>query len=72
MTDQGKVYPLVLRVVLGIFLVALLGGVAMIGWKRSRSAADMAPTEPMVPRDGIPPIDRSAPVETETATFALG
>jgi hypothetical protein len=72
MTDQGKVYPLVLRIVLGIFLVALLGGIAMIGWQRSKSVADRALSEPVVSRDGIPPIDRSAPVETETATFALG
>jgi hypothetical protein len=72
MTDLGKVYPLVLRVVLGIFLVALLGGVVMIGWQRSKSAVEGSLSEPVVSRDGIPPIDTSAPVETETATFALG
>ena len=72
MTDLGKVYPLVLRVVLGIFLVGLLGGVAMMGWQQSKSTADRASSEPVVSRDGIPPIDMSAPVETETTTFALG
>ena len=72
MTDLGKVYPLILRVVLGIFLVGLLGGVAMIGWQRSKSTADRPLSEPVVPRDGIPPIDMSASVETKTATFALG
>jgi hypothetical protein len=72
MTNLGKVYPLVLRVVLGIFLVGLLGGVAMMGWQRSKSTAERAPSEPVVPTGGIPPIDMSAPAETETATFALG
>jgi hypothetical protein len=72
MTDQGKVHPLVLRVVLGIFLVVLLGGVVMMGWLRSRGVADRLPSEPVVSGGGIPPIDMSAPVETETATFALG
>ena len=72
MMDLGKVYPLVLRVVLGIFLVGLLGGVAMMGWQRSKGTADKVYSEPVVPTDGIPPIDMSAPVETETATFALG
>ena len=72
MTDLGKGYPLVLRLMLGIFLVALLGGVAMIGWQRSRSTADRPLSEPVVSGGGIPLIDSSAPVETETATFALG
>ena len=72
MMDLGKVYPPVLRVVLGIFLVGLLGGVIIMGWQRSKSTADRAPSELVVPGNGIPPIDMSAPVETETATFALG
>jgi hypothetical protein len=72
MTDLGKVYPLALRVVLGIFLVGLLGGVAMMGWQRSKSTADRAQSELVIPGNEVPQIDISAPVETETATFALG
>ena len=60
-----------LGVVLGVCLVGGIVAAVLLGSMRGRSTPDL--TDPASARTAvIPPIDASAPVHTETATFALG
>lgn len=61
-------------VIVGISLVGLVLGAASLSSKinsvEEKSAMDV--TTNTAPGAAIPPIDASAPAQTETATFALG
>ena len=54
----------------GVVGLVLAGLGIFFGLTRERNT--MTQTTDAVPRAAIPPIDAAAPVETETATFALG
>jgi hypothetical protein len=66
--------PILKVVIVGISLVGLVLGAVFLSSRTNSveegSAMDVATN--MTPRAAIPPIDASAPAQTETATFALG
>jgi hypothetical protein len=66
--------PTLKVVIVGISLVGLILGAVFLSSRISsveeRSAMDV--TTNTAPETAIPPIDASAPAQTETATFALG
>lgn len=71
MADLIKATTPILRiVVLGACFVGLVWGAILLGSTKERKTTTST-TSP-VPNVTIPPIDTSAPAETETATFALG
>jgi hypothetical protein len=71
MINSGHVGAPVLGVVLGVCLVA--AGAAAVSLVSTRERSTPGPTGPTpAPTVVVPPIDASAPVHTETATFALG
>ena len=53
-----------------ILIIALLAGI-VLGCLRETTTVDV-PEDGIIPGGSIPPIDTSAPAQTETATFALG
>jgi len=68
MTDLNKgTIPLLLGVIL---IAAILAGI-LFGCLKEDTMLDF-PKDGVIPGDSIPPIDTSAPAQTETATFALG
>jgi peptide-methionine (S)-S-oxide reductase len=68
MTGSNKAtIPLLLGVIL---IAAILAGI-LLGCLKEGKTMDF-PKDGVIPGDSIPPIDLSAPAQTETATFALG
>jgi len=68
MTGLNKAtIPLLLGVIL---IAAILAGI-LPGCLKEGTMVDF-PKDGVIPGDSIPPIDASAPAQTETATFALG
>jgi len=63
--------PIPRMVVVGACFVGLVLGAIFLGSTKERKTMTLTKTNP-VPNATIPPIDASAPTETETATFALG
>ena len=57
---------------LGVVVVAGLLVLALGSGAGKGSDAEAPVEKPAAPKAGIPPIDANAPVETRTATFALG
>ncbi len=57
--------------VLGVTLIAAILAGILVGCLKEGTMVDF-PEDGVIPGDSIPPIDASAPVKTETATFALG
>jgi peptide-methionine (S)-S-oxide reductase len=56
---------------LGTILIAAILAVILVGCSKEGTTMDF-PKDGVIPGDSIPPIDTSAPAQTETATFALG
>jgi len=56
---------------LGVLLIAAILAGILVGCSEEGTTVDF-PKDGVIPGDSIPPIDTSAPVQTETATFALG
>jgi len=68
MTGLNKAtIPLLLGAIL---IAAILAGI-FLGCLKEGTTMDF-PKDGVIPGDAIPPIDTSAPAQTETATFALG
>ena len=68
MLELIKATTPVQRAIVGLIAVGLaLGGVSLV-WVSAKEE----PSPGFTPRSARPPIDASAPVHTETATFALG
>ena len=57
--------------VLGVFILGAVFSASLVGCNREDEAMG-AKNDGLVPKGDIPAIDASAPVRTETATFALG
>jgi len=53
-----------------ILIAAILAGI-LVGCSKEDTTVNF-PKDGVIPGDSIPPIDASAPAQTETATFALG
>jgi peptide-methionine (S)-S-oxide reductase len=53
-----------------VLILALLAGI-ILGCSKEATMVDV-PKDSVIPGGSIPPIDTSAPAQTETATFALG
>jgi hypothetical protein len=71
MINSSHVGPPTLGVVLGVCLVAAIATAVTLVSTRERSTP--GPADPALTHTAVvPPIDASAPVYTETATFALG
>jgi peptide-methionine (S)-S-oxide reductase len=56
---------------LGLILIAVILAGILVGCLKEGTTVDF-PEDGVIPGDSIPPIDASAPAQTETATFALG
>jgi peptide-methionine (S)-S-oxide reductase len=56
---------------LGVILIAAILAVILVGCLKEGTTMDV-PKDGVIPGDSIPPIELSAPAQTETATFALG
>jgi hypothetical protein len=67
----GNLTSPTLGIILGLLSVGVVAGAVLFRSVGGRRAADTAVAEP-TRTGGIPPIDASAPIHTETATFALG
>ena len=59
-----------IRLLTAIVIVAVVGGI-VVGCLQDATPVDV-PQDGIIPGGSIPPIDSSAPAQTETATFALG
>ena len=58
-------------VILGVFILGAIFSSSLVGCNKEDEAMG-AKNDGLVPKGDIPAIDASAPVRTETATFALG
>ena len=58
-------------VVLGVFILGAVLSSGLVGCKKKDETTGVT-NGGLVPKGDIPAIDASAPVRTETATFALG
>ena len=61
---------LTIAVVTGVFILGIVFSSSLVGCKENETMS--VTNGGAVPEGGIPAIDASAPVRTETATFALG
>ena len=57
--------------VLGVFILGAIFSSSLVGCNKEDEAMG-AKNDGLVPKRDIPAIDMSAPMRTETATFALG
>ena len=71
MRYPGNVVAPVLGIVLGLVVMGVGVGVVVFRSTGDRITSDPAVLEP-THTAAVPPIDASAPMDTETATFALG
>jgi hypothetical protein len=58
-------------VVLGVLILGAVFISSLVGCNKEDETMGVT-NDGLVPNEGIPAIDASAPVKTETATFALG
>lgn len=60
---------MIIRLLMSLLLIALILPTLVIGCSNTKIAEK---ENSVIQKAAIPPIDASAPIETETATFALG
>ena len=68
---MGYLRKVTIVAVLSVFILGAVFSSSLVGCKKEGGKMDLA-NGGVVPSRGIPAIDASAPVRTETATFALG
>ena len=68
---MGNLRKATIIVVLGVFIIGAVLSSSFLGCKEEGETMHVA-NGGFVPKGSIPAIDASAPVITETATFALG
>ena len=68
---MGNLRKVTIVVVLGVFILGAVLSSSLVGCKMEDEIMGVT-NGGLVPNAGIPAIDASAPVRTETATFALG
>jgi hypothetical protein len=68
---MGNLRKVTIIVVLGVFILGAVLSSSLVGCKKEENTMGVK-NGGLVPEGGIPTIDASAPVSTETATFALG
>jgi len=68
---MGNLRKVTIVAVLGVFILGAVFSSSLTGCKKEDETMGAKNSE-LVPKSGIPAIDSSAPVRTETATFALG
>ena len=68
---MGNLRKVTIVVVLGVLILGVVLSLSLVGCKKGDDTMGVT-NGGLVPKGGIPAIDASAPVRTETATFALG
>jgi hypothetical protein len=68
---MGNLRKVIIVVVLGVFILGAVLNFSLVDCKKEDETMGVT-NGGLVPRGGIPAIDASAPVRTETATLALG
>ena len=68
---MGNLRKVTIVAVLGVFILGAVFSSSLIGCKKEDETMGVT-NGGLVLRGGIPAIDASAPLRTETATFALG
>jgi hypothetical protein len=68
---MGNLKKVTIVAVLGVFILGAFLSSSLIGCNKKDKTMGVGNNR-IVPDIGIPAIDASAPVKTETATFALG
>ena len=68
---MGNLRKVTIIAILGMFILGVVFSSSFVGCKKEDETMGVT-NGGLVPKGGIPAIDASAPVRTETATFALG
>ena len=68
---MGKLREVTTLALLSALVLGVVFGSSLVGCKKENEKTDVT-KDGLVPNVGIPAIDASAPVRTETATFSLG
>ena len=68
---MGNLRKAIIVVVLGVFVLGAVLSSSLVGCKKEDETMGVT-NGGLVLKGGIPAIDASTPVRTETATFALG